>query len=543
MRDRKRGGTAREGDTSSILVWCAAYQRITPAGTRVAIRRLRFVYDARSQHLFHPLTHINILPMSLQLPKLCLTVVTAFSVMGSLAFSKEPITEGEKSPVMKDLDPYLIDAFYGADAKGLTGRFGAEGGLADVLSDAKFVELIQKHDLRLFNGPMLGDIRPTSAKFWVRTAGPAAVQIRVGQQSSKLVKTSAQDDFTAVMTVDGLKPFTDHSYSVEVDGTTIRRDSFQFRTAPQAGQKVEFHVTFGSGSRYVPTNEYAWHNMAASRPIAYLGLGDNVYIDVVERRGAQRMFYYRRCLSPAYSELINSVGMYAVWDDHDMAMNDSSGGPGLEKPWKMPNWKVFRENWNNPHYGGGIEMPGTWHSFSIGDVDFFMTDGRVYRDKEGKTMLGPDQKKWLLEQLATSTGKFKVLASGTMWADGADKGGKDSWAGPWSRDERDEIFDFINDNKINGVILISGDRHRSDIWKIERPGGYPLYEFVSAKVTNEHTHQTFPNAVWSYNKGNFWGQLSFDLRPKDPVMTFKCVDISGEVVKEFPLKLSELSHE
>jgi len=149
--------------------------------------------------------------------------------------------------------------------------------------------------------------------------------------------------FTAVMTVDGLEPFTDHKYSVEIDGVTIRRDSFRFRTAPQAGQKVQFHVTFGSGSRYVPTHEYAWRNMAASRPMAYLGLGDNVYIDVVERRGAQRMFYYRRCLSPAYSELINSVGMYAVWDDHDMAMNDSAGGPGLEKPWKMPNWKVFRE--------------------------------------------------------------------------------------------------------------------------------------------------------------------------------------------------------
>ena len=40
-------------------------------------------------------------------------------------------------------------------------------------------------------------------------------------------------------------------------------------------------------------------------------------------------------------------------------------------------------------------------------------------------------------------------------------------------------------------ILLSGDRHRSDIWKIERPRGYPLYEFVSAKVTNQHTHKTF----------------------------------------------------
>ncbi len=345
------------------------------------------------------------------------------------------------------------------------------------------------------------------------------------------------------MTVTGLQPFTDYAYTVNIDGRTIQSPAYKFRTAPDKGQAVDFHVTFGSGSRYVPPNEFAWRNMAKSRPLAYLGLGDNVYIDVVNRRGAQRLFYYRRCLSPAYRELIAGVGMYAVWDDHDMAMNDSSGGAGLEADWKRPNWKVFTQNWNNPHYGGGPEMPGTWHSFSLGDVDFFMTDGRFYRDKRDRTMLGPDQKQWLLDGLAKAKGKFKVIASGTMWSDGADKDGKDSWAGTWARSERDEIFDLINDQKIDGVILISGDRHRSDIWKIERPRGYPLYEFVSAKVTNQHTHQTFPNAVWSYNDGNFWGQLHFDLRPEDPVMTFKCVDNSGETVKEFPLKLSQLSHD
>ncbi len=463
--------------------------------------------------------------------------------VGGLAFAKEPVTEGEQDPVMKDLDPYLIRALYGTDLKGQTGRFGAEGDMADLLTEPAFVDLVNKHDLKLFNGPMIGDIRPSSAKFWVRTAGPAKVQIRLGHQTSEQIRTAEQDDFTAVMTVKGLKPFTEYAYSVNVDGKTIESQAFRFRTAPVRGQKVEFDVAFGSGARYVPANEYAWSNMAKSRPLTYLGLGDNVYIDVVNRRGAQRLFYYRRCLSPAYRELISSVGMYAVWDDHDMAMNDSAGGAGMNAPWKMPNWTVFKQNWNNPQYGGGEAMPGTWHSFSLGDVDFFMTDGRFYREKKDTTMLGPDQKKWLLEGLAAAKGKFKVIASGTMWSDGADKDGKDSWAGPWARGERDEIFDLVNDNQINGVILISGDRHRSDIWKIDRPRGYPLYEFVSAKVTNQHTHSTFPNAVWSYNEGNFWGLLSFDLRPTDPVMTFKCVDISGKIVKEFPLRLSQLSHE
>ncbi len=469
-----------------------------------------------------------------------IVAVPAYAAIFSLA--KEPITEGEEDPVMKDLDPYLIEALYGTDEKGLTGRLGAEGGMADLLAEPAFVDLVEKHDLKLFNGPMVGDLLPTSAKFWVRTAGPAKVQVLIGDQVSKLVETAEADDFTAVMTVEGLKPFAPYTYAISLDGERIERDSFRFRTAPEPGQKVEFHVAFGSGSRYVPVNEHAWSTMAKQRPLAYLGLGDNVYIDVVNRRGAQRLFYYRRCLSPAYSELVAGVAMYAVWDDHDMAMNDSSGGSGLEASWKLPNWKVFIQNWNNPEYGGGKTMPGTWHSFSLGDVDFFMTDGRFYRDKEDKTMLGPDQKRWLLEALANASGTFKVIASGTMWSDDADKNGKDSWAGTWARDEREEIFHLINESKIDGVVLISGDRHRSDIWKIDRPGGYPLYEFVSAKVTNLHKHPTFPNAVWSYNEGNFWGQLHFDLLQDDPIVTFKCVDISGRVVKEFPLKLSQLRH-
>ena len=470
--------------------------------------------------------------------------VTAVVFASSFSFTtaKEPITDGEQDETMKAVDPYLIDAFYGSDSKGLTGRFGEEGGMAELLTEPKFRVLVEEHDLKLFSGPMVGDVKPESAKFWVRTAGPASVQIEIGERKSEAIETQPSDDFTAVMSVEGLRPFSEYTYAVVVDGRKIQRDSFKFRTAPAKGQRTEFHVSFGSGSRYVPANEYAWSNMAKRRPLAYLGLGDNVYIDVMHRRGAQRMFYYRRCISPAYSELISSVGMYAVWDDHDMAMNDSSGGAGMDAPWKRPNWNVFRQNWNNPAYGGGKEMPGTWHSFSIGDVDVFMTDGRFFRDKRDKTMLGPDQKRWLLEELSAAKGKFKVIASGTMWADGADKDGKDSWAGTWARDERDEIFDLINDRKIDGVILISGDRHRSDIWKTDRPRGYPLYEFVSAKVTNQHTHKTYDNAVWSYNKGNFWGELNFNLKPDDPVMTFRCVDIGGKVVKEFPIKLSQLSH-
>jgi alkaline phosphatase D len=106
--------------------------------------------------------------------------------------------------------------------------------------------------------------------------------------------------------------------------------------------------------------------------------------------------------------------------------------------------------------------------------------------------------------------------------------------------EREEIFSLIDRNKIPGVILISADRHRTEIWKIERPKGYTLYEFESSKLTNNHTHKTRKEAVWSYNQGNYFGVFQFDLTQADPVVTFKAINIEGKVLKEFPLKRSQL---
>jgi alkaline phosphatase D len=90
------------------------------------------------------------------------------------------------------------------------------------------------------------------------------------------------------------------------------------------------------------------------------------------------------------------------------------------------------------------------------------------------------------------------------------------------------------------VLLISADRHRTEIWKIERPKGYPLYEFESSKLTNNHTHGTRKEAVWSYNKGNYFALFRFDLTKADPEVTFKAVNMEGRVLKEFPLKRSQM---
>ncbi|MGB2866357.1 MAG: alkaline phosphatase D family protein, partial [Sedimentisphaerales bacterium] len=211
--------------------------------------------------------------------------------------------------------------------------------------------------------------------------------------------------------------------------------------------------------------------------------------------------------------------------------------------WKIPVWRTFINNWNNPYYGGGETQPGCWFDFSIGDVDFFMLDSRYYRDKpqsENPSMLGAAQKKWLFEKLKSSKATFKVLASPVPWAMGATSGSRDPWQG--YKAEREQIFSFLESNRIDGVILISADRHRSDAWKIERENEYDLYEFESSKLTNIHTHKIMPGALFGYNQKCSFGLLTFDTMKTDPEVTYQIINIDDEVIWKLSLKKSQLTH-
>ncbi len=453
--------------------------------------------------------------------------------------AKTPIRTPRDVPVLGELDAYLLKTLYRSD--------DPDAGLASLLGDEEFQALIGKHDLKLFGGPVLGCLTDRAARLWVRTPGPASVQWVVSKRKdladplrSRTVRTAPDADFTALLDVEGLEPLTVYHYDVLVDGSSaLKDDRPAFRTYPSADQEATFNVAFGGGAKYISQKEGIWDTVAARKPAAFLFLGDNVYIDQPQRRNAQRVHYYRRQLRPEYRRLSSSTAMYAIWDDHDFGKNDCAGGLDPFVPaWKLPVWRVFRENWNNPAYGGGRDQPGCWFDFTIGDVQFFMLDNRYYRDFKKGWMLGPAQRKWLLDRLSASTATFKVLCNGTLWTEHADKGGRDSWWGVPKA--REAIFSLIDQQKIGGVILLSADRHRTDVYQIDRPEGYPLYEFETSKLTNNHTHPTRDAALFSYNKGNFFGLLTFDLTAEDPTVTFQCVTSENKSVYRLTLQRSRL---
>jgi len=122
--------------------------------------------------------------------------------------------------------------------------------------------------------------------------------------------------------------------------------------------------------------------------------------------------------------------------------------------------------WPNPAYGEA-DNPGVYFRFSSGDVDFFMTDDRYHRDPNNapedgkKSYLGAKQFEWLKRELLASKAKIKVIGSGGEFET---QGVAASWAS--FRRERDELFKFIEENQITGVLLLSGDRHFTAAYQV-----------------------------------------------------------------------------
>lgn len=425
-----------------------------------------------------------------------------------------------------------------------------------------FVELWEKHRDDLVHGPMLGAMTDTSATVWVRTGAETSVRVAVHASSGPEetvtvagpVMSKADDDYTAEVPIEGLAPDTQYEYEVLLgrEQRAIREKDQQFQTYPRQHQPSQFQIAFGGCAGHVPHNERMWDTIDRFTPRAFLTLGDNVYIDDPESPDQARYLYYQRQSRPEFQRLVSGSPVYSIWDDHDFGMNDSWGGPEEKVPyWKPMVWEIFTQNWVNPTYGSG-DKPGGWFDYHIGDVHFILLDGRYYREDTGRmggegvenpSMLGPDQMNWLEETLSESEATFKVLVSPVSWhydAKGDGTNRVDGWTG--YKNERETIFSWIDEHEIEGVLLMSSDRHRSDAWVTEREEGYDLYEVASGQFTNQHTHDVLEGSLFGYNDKPSFGLLRFDTEAEDPTVTYRVVNINGIQQDTLRIQHSDLTY-
>ena len=419
--------------------------------------------------------------------------------------------------------------------------------VAPLRESEQFLNRIATAEETLVSGPMLGNLTDRSASVWLRLGkarNDATVRIR-GKEQTRVFECGNIDvstDFVSKVFIDELQPSTEYAYEVFLGDQLAAQG--EFKTFPQMGRPARFSIAFGGGAGYTPQYERMWKTIHSKQPDALFLLGDNVYIDTPKQPLVQQYCYYRRQCRPEFRQLVRDLPVFAIWDDHDFGTNDCLGSPGIDDiPWKRPVFELYRQQWVNPSYGGGDAQPGCWFDTRIADVHFLFLDGRFYRTnpkaKEGTpTMLGPAQKQWLFDTLKQSDGTFKVLISPVPWSKNTKPGSLDTWDGFDS--ERQEIFEFIQQNEIGGVFLVAADRHRSDCWRTERPDAYPLFEFMSSCLTNMHRHKNMEASLFSYNDKNAFGRLVFDTAEEDPTVRYQIITIDGEQTHSFKLRRSQL---
>lgn len=256
-------------------------------------------------------------------------------------------------------------------------------------------------------------------------------------------ETDPGRDLTALVEVGPLTPGTAYEYRARVlqaggAGVPAGRPRGQqvvvgrFASAPAAQEPAP--VTFvwssdlgGQGHCRQGAVPYSiFERMAEERPAFAVLLGDLIYADdlcpvppnapgaqfVAERLEQFRAKHRYQREARALQRFLSAVPVYATWDDHEVRNNFA----GPHERLTPVGLRAFLEYWpvHTPpgaprrlyravHYGAALEL--------------FLLDTRQYRSRNseldgmGKTMLGEEQREWLLEGLSRSTATWKVVAS------------------------------------------------------------------------------------------------------------------------------------
>ena len=457
----------------------------------------------------------------------------------------------EVSPGSTKVDPWLpaclaviVDGRLVHCSEGPADPLGlGDGAQATYTAPEPFGRACQACEIGLVShGPLVGATTPDRALLWLRTAYSAPVTVRYGAspdladaQETPVVVPAAEDDFTAVIALEGLTPGALTYYRVLVAGLPQGDEPGSFRTPTEAPGVVR--VAYGSCTTPFYDPDPAVYDVIGSyAPDLLLMIGDNHYANSTAP-GVQSFHYRASRAIPGFSRLVARTPTLAVWDNHDFGASVMSGYAAG----KAEVLDVFRRWWANGAYATD-GVPGIWSTHRWGDVEIFMLDTRTYRSPPTLTMLGEPQLAWLEGALAASTAKVKLLVSSSQWTLG---GSTDSWA--TFPAERETLFQFIMDHGINGVVLLSGDVHRLEVRRVRDASAksYPLWEFTTSPL-NADPHAC-PLVVppdflaMCDDDGTNFGLLTIDTAGAEPSITFEGRRGDGTLIITKTLLLEELS--
>ncbi|MGJ8662967.1 MAG: alkaline phosphatase D family protein [Marinicella sp.] len=356
---------------------------------------------------------------------------------------------------------------------------------------------------KLSAGPMLGHVALRAANIWVQSPEKGEVTLNYwlkGQvKSKKSITATVNENYgnTHTFRLANLEPGTEYSYNLKINGRTEKpKENYQFttqtlwqwRTDPPDFSVMAGSCNFENESIYDrPGNPYGseheiFAQIATEDADVMLWIGDNWYYREVDFDAEQSMIHRpkRDRAQPHLQDVYKKFVNYGTWDDHDFGPNNS----GSEFIFKQKALDIFKHYWPNPSYGMP-EQPGVFTKASYNDIEFFLMDNRFNKSHENapdgpdKIFYGQAQLDWLKNSLLMSYAPFKfIVGGGQMLNNHHDYEGWDKY-----RHERDPFLQWLDDNKITGVIFLSGDKHHTELLRADRPGAYPLYEITCSPLT------------------------------------------------------------
>jgi alkaline phosphatase D len=256
-----------------------------------------------------------------------------------------------------------------------------------------------------------------------------------------------------------------------------------FAVVPPESQDTPLqNLAFGSCNHQGLGKKF-WWNIARIQPDAWIWLGDVIYGDLFTP--AMRAKAYRRVKNaPGYRELVSKSYILGTWDDHDYGFdnsNSSFGGKEISK-------QLFLDFLDEPAGSQRRKQPGIHAAYRFGPpgrlLKIILLDQRYFRENEGENadILGEDQWQWLATELARDDAELTLIGSSSQILPWGGKG-EESWV-LYPR-SRERLLDLLRRTPGKHLIL-SGDRHFSEISQIPLGDGRMLVDFTSSGLTHAH---------------------------------------------------------
>lgn len=304
-------------------------------------------------------------------------------------------------------------------------------------------------------------------------------------------------------------------------------------------------IAFGS-CNHQNAPQHMWAQIAAANPQLFLMIGDNVYGDTGWDADAGleslRSSYALQASHPEFKGFRAKFPMMATWDDHDFGLNDAGGN------FPMRRWaeELFETFWGSSDTVRGRE--GIYESTITGPegkrVQVILLDTRFFRsdlkkaawskdrpplgsyipdNSPEKTVLGADQWAWLKAELAKPA-DLRIVVSSTQVITQAHQ--FEGWTNFPA--ERTKLLEMLAGREASGLVMLSGDRHASGIYRTVIKGEI-VWELTSSSlnlafgsdIERASAREPDPARVTPFFPIENYGLIDIDWKAKKLTMVLK----------------------